>query len=46
MLWDDTDDEVEEEFLDIPQNEDEDEDDAGSDFAPSGFSIDEDDQED
>lgn len=42
MLWDDTDDEVEEEFLDIPQNYD----DAESEFGPSGFSIDNDDQED
>lgn len=42
MLWDETDDEVEEEFLDIPENDD----DAESDFGPSGFSIDDDDQED
>jgi len=42
MLWDETDDEVEEEFLDIPENDD----DAESDFGPSGFSVDDDDQED
>ncbi|CAD6344095.1 unnamed protein product [Miscanthus lutarioriparius] len=42
MLWDDTEDEVEEEFLDISENDD----DAESDFGPSGFSVDDDDQED
>ncbi|XP_062211714.1 putative disease resistance RPP13-like protein 1 isoform X2 [Phragmites australis] len=43
VLWDDTDDEVQEEFLDIAEEEDDDGDE--SDIGPLGFSIDDDDQD-